>query len=254
MSEGMLSTKPRTTADPDTALLPMPVHVAIIMDGNGRWARQRGLPRVMGHRKGAEAVRATVTACGEMGIDYLTLYAFSSENWKRPADEVEDLMGLLRHYLRSEINRLNKNNVRLRCIGNRARLAQDIVSLITEAEADTAANTGLTLVLALNYGAQAEIVEAARGLAREAAAGALDPDQIDEALFASRLETRDIPDPDIIIRTSGEQRLSNFLLWQAAYAELLFIDDYWPDFSKDKLVEAVNDYRARDRRYGARSG
>ena len=232
----------------------MPAHVAIIMDGNGRWANARGLPRIMGHKKGAEAVRATVTACGELGIDYLTLYAFSSENWKRPMEEVDDLMGLLRHYLRNELNRLNRNNVRLRCIGQRERLAPDIVNLIEDAEARTAANTGLTLVLALNYGGQAEIVDAARQIARRVQQGLLDPALIDETMFATHLQTKDFPDPDIIIRTSGEQRLSNFLLWQAAYAEFLFIDDYWPDFTKDRLLDAVNEYRSRDRRYGARSG
>ena len=250
----MFSAKSRTTADPETALLPMPVHVAIIMDGNGRWAHARGLPRVMGHRKGAEAVRSTVTACGELGISYLTLYAFSSENWKRPMEEVDDLMGLLRHYLRNELNRLNRNNVRLRCIGQRERLAPDIVDLIEDAEGDTAANTGLTLILALNYGGQAEIVDAARQIARNVDKGLLDPELIDETIFASHLQTKDFPDPDIIIRTSGEQRLSNFLLWQAAYAEFLFIDDFWPDFTKDRLLDAVNEYRSRDRRYGARSG
>jgi len=232
----------------------VPQHVAIIMDGNGRWAHARGLPRIMGHKKGAEAVRATVTACGELGIDYLTLYAFSSENWKRPMEEVDDLMGLLRHYLRNELNRLNRNNVRLRCIGQRERLAPDIVNLIEDAEARTAANTGLTLVLALNYGGQAEIVDAARQIARRVQQGLLDPALIDETMFATHLQTKDFPDPDIIIRTSGEQRLSNFLLWQAAYAEFLFIDDYWPDFTKDRLLDAVNEYRSRDRRYGARSG
>jgi len=250
----MFSTKSKSTADTETALLPMPAHVAIIMDGNGRWANARGLPRIMGHKKGAEAVRATVTACGELGIDYLTLYAFSSENWKRPMEEVDDLMGLLRHYLRNELNRLNKNNVRLRCIGQRERLAPDIVNLIEDAEGKTAANTGLTLILALNYGGQAEIVDAARQIARSVREGLLDPDLIDETIFASHLQTKGFPDPDIIIRTSGEQRLSNFLLWQAAYAEFLFIDDYWPDFTKDRLLDAVNEYRSRDRRYGARSG
>ncbi|RMF07483.1 MAG: isoprenyl transferase [Alphaproteobacteria bacterium] len=250
----MLSSNPRTTREPDPALLPIPTHVAIIMDGNGRWARQRGLPRVMGHRKGAEAVRTTVTACGELGIKYLTLYAFSSENWKRPRDEVDDLMGLLRHYLRNELNRLNKNNVRLRCIGRRDRLPRDIVDLIEESEAKTRDNTGLTLILALSYGAHAEIVEAARTIAEKAASGEIRPEDVDEKLFSSHLQTADFPDPDIIIRTSGEQRLSNFLLWQAAYAELLFLDDYWPDFTKEKLLAAIDNYRSRERRYGARSG
>jgi len=208
----------------------------------------------MGHRKGAKAVRTTVTACGELGIKYLTLYAFSSENWKRPRDEVDDLMGLLRHYLRNELNRLNKNNVRLRCIGRRDRLPRDIVDLIEESEAKTRDNTGLTLILALSYGAHAEIVEAARTIAEKAASGEIRPEDVDEKLFSSHLQTADFPDPDIIIRTSGEQRLSNFLLWQAAYAELLFLDDYWPDFTKEKLLAAIDNYRSRERRYGARSG
>lgn len=231
-----------------------PTHVAIIMDGNGRWAKQRRLPRVAGHKKGADAVRECVRACGELGISYLTLYAFSSENWKRSEEEVDDLMGLLRHYLRHEIEALNRNNVRLRCIGGRERLSSDIVELMTHAEERTARNTGLTLILALNYGAQAEIVEAARRLAAKAAAGEIKPEEITEATFAAHLQTADFPDPDIIIRTSGEKRLSNFLLWQAAYAELIFIDDYWPDFTKETLLKALAEFGLRERRYGARLG
>ncbi len=248
----MLFSRPDT--QPDLPAGPLPVHVAIIMDGNGRWARARHLPRAAGHKRGADAVRNVVTACGEFGIPFLTLYAFSSENWKRPMEEIDDLMGLLRHYLRNEVSELNAKNVRLRCIGDRSRLSPDIVQLMTEAEEKTARNTGLTLILALNYGAQAEIVEATRKIAEKVKAGEIEPAAIDEKLFAAHLQTADIPDPDIIIRTSGEQRLSNFLLWQAAYAELVFIDDYWPDFTKQTLTRALAEYGSRDRRYGARSG
>ncbi len=231
-----------------------PRHVAIIMDGNGRWARARGLPRLAGHRRGAEAVRQAVRAAAELGIGYLTLYSFSSENWKRPLDEVNDLMGLLRWYLRSEIAELHAANVRLKVIGNRRRLAPDIVSLIAGAEQQTGANTGLTLVVALSYGAREEIVAAAQALARQAAAGALPPEAIDEAAVEAVLHTAGIPDPDLIIRTSGEQRLSNFLLWQAAYAEFLFVDTLWPDFTKADLEAAVAEFQRRHRRYGALAG
>ncbi len=238
----LVSTSP---ADPKP-----PTHVAIIMDGNGRWASARGLPRSLGHRKGADAVREVVKGCREMGIGYLTLYAFSSENWKRPASEVLDLMDLLRLYIRREIDELDRNGVRIRIIGDRSRLAADIVDLVERAETRTAANRGLTLVIALNYGSQNEIVAACRKLAAEAAAGRLDPAAIDADLFARHLETADIPDPDLVIRTSGEQRLSNFLLWQSAYAELAFIDTLWPDFDRNHLARAVADFQRRERRYG----
>jgi undecaprenyl diphosphate synthase len=228
-----------------------PVHVAIIMDGNGRWAKARGLPRTAGHKRGAEAVRRTVEGAREMGISYLTLYGFSSENWKRPAGEVADLMGLLRLYLRNEVNTLHKNGIRLRVIGDRTRLGPDIVNLIAESEAKTAANTALTLTLALSYGGRQEIVEAARRLAVDVAAGRLAAEQVDEAALASRLFTADVPDPDLMIRTSGEQRISNFLLWQAAYTELVFIDTLWPDFGKPELEAAVRDFQGRERRFGA---
>lgn len=227
-----------------------PVHVAIIMDGNGRWATARGLPRIAGHKRGAEAVRETVRAAGELGISYLTLFGFSSENWKRPAAEVQDLMGLLRLYLRSEIAELNRNGVRFRVVGDRLRLAADTNLLIDEAEATTASNTGLTLTLALSYGGRQDIVQAARRLSVEAAAGRLDPAAIDEELFARHLFTADIPDPDLLIRTSGEMRISNFLLWQCAYAELAFLDVLWPDFTKDHLERALNDFQGRERRWG----
>src|SRR5258708_4753093 len=225
---------------------PPPLHVAIIMDGNGRWARSRGLPRIAGHRRGAEAVRRAVRGAGALGIGYLTLYSFSSENWKRPLDEVNDLMALLRWYLRSEIAELHANNVRLRIIGNRRRLAPDIVSLIQGAEEQTAGNGGLTLVIALSYGAREEIVDAVRLLASRVASGELDPERIDEAVVATALATADIPDPDLIIRTSGEQRLSNFLLWQAAYTELMFVDTLWPDFAEADLERAIAEFRRRD--------
>jgi undecaprenyl diphosphate synthase len=229
-----------------------PRHVAIIMDGNGRWAKKRFLPRALGHREGAEAVRRTVRAASELGIDYLTLYAFSSENWKRPADEIDDLMGLLRLYLRNEVRELNNSHVRIRFIGARDRLSDDVLKLIDDSEKLTAANTGLTLVIALNYGAQAEIVSAVQIIAGQVARGEISTDQIDEALIARHLFTVDIPDPDLIIRTSGEQRLSNFLLWQAAYAELIFIETLWPDFDRAALEHAITDYHNRDRRYGGR--
>jgi len=228
----------------------VPVHVAIIMDGNGRWAKSRGLPRTAGHKRGAESVRAAVNAAGELGISYLTLFGFSSENWKRPLGEVRDLMGLLRLYLRSEVKDLHKNGVRLRVVGDRARLDPDIVKLIEDSEAKTAGNTKLTLVLALSYGGRQEIVEAARRLAEDAVAGRVNPADIDEAAFSRRLFTADIPDPDLLIRTSGEKRISNFLLWQCAYAELVFVDTLWPDFGKEHLEQAVAEYRRRERRYG----
>ena len=232
----------------------LPTHVAIIMDGNGRWAEARGLPRVAGHRRGADAVRTVVEACRDIGIPYLTLYAFSSENWKRPLTEIDDLMGLLRVYLRGELAELHASNVRLRFIGNREALAPDIIGLIEEAETMTAANDSLTLSVALNYGSHSEIVQACRRVAEEVAAGRLGVDEISEATFTRYLETADVPDPDLLIRTSGEQRLSNLLLWQLAYAELVFTDILWPDFSKDELESAVAEFQRRERRYGATNG
>jgi undecaprenyl diphosphate synthase len=231
-----------------------PRHIAIIMDGNGRWAKKRWLPKIAGHRRGAEAVRIAVKACVEFKISYLTLYTFSSENWNRPADEVRDLMGLLRHYLRSELEELDERGVRVRLIGDRAGLASDIIDLMEEAEAKTKGNSGLNLVLAINYGGHAEIVTATRQIAQKVKDGSLDPADINEGLFAQHLHTADIPDPDLIIRTSGEKRLSNFLLWQSAYAELVFIDDLWPDFDKETLRRAISEYHTRDRRFGVTSG
>jgi undecaprenyl diphosphate synthase len=230
---------------------PIPRHVAIIMDGNGRWATQRGLPRTAGHRQGAEAARQVVEAAIDLGIANLTLFSFSSENWKRPRLEVMDLMGLLRRYLQSEIAELHKNGVRLTIIGERARLPDDIQRLVAEGERQTAGNRRLRLIMALSYGARQELVLAARRLAEAVAAGRLAPGEIDEARFAGELFCADLPDPDLVIRTSGEQRLSNFMLWQAAYSELLFVDKLWPDFGKEDLAAAVAEYVQRDRRYGA---
>ncbi|MFA5122216.1 isoprenyl transferase [Zavarzinia sp.] len=241
-----------TEAAIEIGSLPVPRHVAVIMDGNGRWAKARFLPRAIGHQRGSEAVREVTRAAADFGVEYLTLYAFSSENWKRPADEVGDLMGLLRIYLRREIGELDANGVCVRMIGNRGRLPRDVLALVDEAEARTRNNRRMTLTLAISYGGQDEIVMAARALAEDAVAGRIRPEQIDAALFASRLETAGIPDPDLVIRTSGEKRLSNFLLWQAAYAEFIFVDTLWPDFGRQELAAALDEYRARDRRFGAR--
>lgn len=231
-----------------------PVHVAIIMDGNGRWAQSRGLPRAMGHKSGAEAVRRTVEAAGEYGVSYLTLFGFSSENWNRPKQEIGDLMGLLRLYLRSEIAELHSKNVRLLMIGDRSRFEADIIGLIEEAERTTAGNTGLTLVLALSYGGRQEIAAAVRSIARDATEERLDLNSIDENTVCRYLLTADIPDPDLLIRTSGEQRISNFLLWQVAYTEFVFLETLWPDFSKEDLRRAICEFNSRERRYGAAVG
>ena len=229
----------------------IPQHVAIIMDGNGRWAKARGLPRVAGHRRGAESVRNAVEAAGELGVRYLTLFGFSSENWRRPADEVSDLMGLLRHYLRSEIAELHGKGVRVRVIGDRTRLPSDVVALVDGAEETTRANTRLDLVIALSYGGRDELVMAARELAKAAKRGEIDPETIDEAAFARRLYTADIPDPDLLVRTSGEKRISNFLLWQCAYTEFVFLDVLWPDFGRREFEAALAEFGRRERRYGA---
>ena len=229
----------------------VPLHVAIIMDGNGRWAAARGLRRTAGHRRGAEAVKTAAESAVRLGVRYLTLFGFSSENWRRPEWEVSELMGLLRHYLQREIGFLQEHSIRLRVIGNRARLAPDIVRSIESAEQATAHNRRLTLTMALSYGGRAEICQAARRLAEEAVAGRIDPAQIDEAMFTNFLYTHDIPDPDLVIRTSGEQRISNFLLWQVAYAELLFVDTLWPDFSRQSFEQAIREFCRRERRYGA---
>ena len=234
----------------NNALTP-PTHVAIIMDGNGRWASLRGMPRAMGHESGAEAVRRAVEAAGEYGVGYLTLFGFSSENWSRPKQEIGDLMGLLRLYLGSEIVELHQKNVRLLMIGDRSRFASDIIGLIEEAERTTVGNTGLTLILALSYGGRQEIATAIQAIVQDAAASQLDPAEIDENTVRRYLFTADIPDPDLLIRTSGEQRISNFLLWQLAYTEFVFLDTLWPDFSKDDLRRAICEFNSRERRYGA---
>ncbi|MEI7610522.1 MAG: isoprenyl transferase [Rhodospirillaceae bacterium] len=232
----------------------VPAHVAIIMDGNGRWAKARGLPRIAGHRKGAEAVRRTVEAAIQLGIGTVTLFSFSSENWSRPDGEVADLMGLLRYYLRSEIAELHKQGVRLRVIGDRERLSPDINQLIDNGETTTVGNTALTLILALSYGARQEMVGTMRRLAQRVAEGDLRPEEIDEGLVTASLMTAGVPDPDLVIRTSGEQRLSNFLLWQSAYAELVFLDTLWPDFTRADLETAIREFNRRERRYGASVG
>lgn len=231
---------------------PVPRHVAIIMDGNRRWAEARGLPVALGHRAGAEAVRRTLRAAGEAGIGWVTLFAFSSENWARPPEEVTALTGLLRYYLRSEVAALAKEGVRLRVIGEHERFGPELSRTVEAAEEATAGNTKLNLTIALSYGARAEITAAAKAIARAAKAGTLDPETLDEAAFARFLFTDGIPDPDLILRTSGEKRISNFLLWQAAYAEFVFMDVLWPDFDAAHLDQAIAEFGRRERRYGAR--
>lgn len=239
---------------PEPAAGALPVHVAIIMDGNRRWARARGLPPVAGHRQGAQAVRRAVEAAVRRGVRYLTLYAFSSENWRRPIGEIGELMKLLRFYLRREVDALDENQVRLRVIGERSRLDPGIVELIAKAEERTARNRRMDLVIALDYGGRQEIVRAARVIAEAVREQQLDPAAIDERLFASALYAADMPDPDLLIRTSGEQRISNFLLWQLAYTELVFLPIGWPDFSEEHLASALAEFARRERRYGARAG
>ncbi|VVT03410.1 undecaprenyl pyrophosphate synthase [Sphingomonas sp. EC-HK361] len=228
----------------------LPRHVAIIMDGNGRWAKRRHLPRVAGHRAGVEAVRKVSRAARALGIEALTLYAFSSENWRRPEEEVGDLMGLLRLFIRSDLAELVRENVRLRVIGDYRRFPHDVVALIDDAIARTSGNSGPILAIALNYGAQAELVEATRRIAARVAAGETDATVIDAAMIEAELETRALPPLDLLIRTSGEHRLSNFLLWQAAYAELLFVDTLWPDFDAEAFGVAIEDFGRRQRRFG----
>ena len=231
-------------------LVAVPRHVAIIMDGNGRWAKQRGLPRVAGHKQGVEAVRRTVRAASELGIEALTLYAFSTENWRRPEDEVSDLLGLLRFFISRELEALHKAGVRILILGDLCRFPADIVADIKHAIERTAGNSKMMLAIALGYGARAEIVHAARTLAAKAVAGEIMPDEIDEAKFDAALYTHDMPPLDLLIRTSGEVRLSNFLLWQAAYAEMIFLDQFWPDFSHETLAQCLDEYARRERRYG----
>jgi undecaprenyl diphosphate synthase len=239
-------------ATPKAAAHPVPAHVAIIMDGNGRWAKSRGLPRIAGHREGSRAVRRVVEAAIKAGVSWLTIYAFSSENWRRPAGEILDLTGLLRRYLRSEIAELKQSGVRLRFIGDRCRFDADIQADLAAAERDTAANSRLNLTIALSYGARAEIAAAARAALEAVRDGHLDAGDLSEEMFAGFLATAGMPDPDLIIRTSGEQRLSNFLLWQAAYAELVFLDVLWPDFDQAQFDTALKEFARRERRFGAR--
>jgi undecaprenyl diphosphate synthase len=237
---------------PQSAIAPFqaPRHVAIIMDGNGRWAAARGLPRAEGHRRGVEALRRTIRAAGEIGIAFVTIFSFSAENWSRPASEVRELMGLLRRFIRNDLAELHHSNVRVRIIGERQSLDPEIERLLVEAEELTKNNDGLTLVVAFNYGARQEIARAAQRVAEEVAKGNLDPAAVTVETIGRFLDASDVPDPDLIIRTSGEQRLSNFLLWQAAYSELVFVPIYWPDFDRAALETAIGEYQQRERRFG----
>jgi undecaprenyl diphosphate synthase len=233
---------------------PYPKHIAIIMDGNGRWAAQRGLPRTEGHRRGVESTRECVRAATELGVSYLTLYSFSSENWKRPPMEVTYLMGLLRRFIRRDLAELHQSNVKVRVIGSEEGVPPDLVAMFREAVALTGANTGLQLIIAFNYGARDEIVRAARRLAERVKLGEIDSDAITQDMMAEHFDTAGIPDPDLLIRTSGEQRISNFLLWQCAYTEFLFVDNFWPDFTRQTLETAIASYQQRDRRFGGLAG
>jgi undecaprenyl diphosphate synthase len=242
-----VSATPHLSAEAKASL---PQHVAVIMDGNGRWARQRHLPRIEGHRQGAESARAIIRAAGELGINYLTLYAFSAENWNRPKDEVDALMKYLVHYLKTETPELNKNNVKLEVIGQIYRLPENVQEHLKKSIATLSKNNGLTLVMALSYGSRIEIVEAVRKIAEKAKQGKLDPADINEKVISENLWTRNIPDPDLLIRTSGEMRVSNFLLWQISYTELVVTQTLWPDFRKPQFYEALEEYTRRHRRFG----
>jgi len=243
--------RPGTSPDPSHAggAPPAPQHVAIIMDGNGRWAKAKGLPRTAGHERGVEALRRTVEAAGELGIQYLTVFSFSTENWRRPADEVNVLFGLLKAYVQRDLARLKNDGVRIRVIGQREGLPADIASLVDRAEAETAGNSRFFLTIAFNYGSRNEILRAAQAYAASIA-GKAEAEPLSEAAFSRFLDTRELPDPDLVIRTSGEYRISNFLLWQAAYAELLFVDVLWPDFNREHLESAISRYHERERRFG----
>ena len=243
----MDTNRENTESLPDSGL---PNHLAIIMDGNGRWAEQRGLARTAGHRQGVETVRKIVRAAGELGIRYLTLYSFSSENWNRPEAEVSELFSLLRMFIRRDLAELHENNVRVRVIGQRERLPEDIVSLLAEAEQLTINNSGQTLIVAFNYGSRLEIVSAVKRISKSVANGDLDIEEIDDACISGHLDTAGIPDPDLLIRTSGEMRLSNFLLWQLAYSELVFVNCLWPEFTKQDLEKAIEIYQSRTRKFG----
>ncbi len=241
---------PAVESSPEPAKLQ---HVAVIMDGNGRWANRRGLPRTLGHREGVEAVRRTVRAAIEFDVPYLTIYSFSSENWNRPRDEIDYLMGLMKRFIRRDLAELHEQNVRIRTIGERDLVDPELLMLIDEARDLTRDNDRLTLTIAFNYGGRNEIARAAARLAREAVEGRLDPGQIDTDRFAHALDTEGLPDPDLLIRTSGEMRLSNFLLWQCAYAEFVFLDVLWPDFNREHFEQAITQYGGRERRYGGLS-
>jgi undecaprenyl diphosphate synthase len=242
-----MSSAPHLSAEAKASL---PKHVAIIMDGNGRWAKQRGLPRIEGHRQGAESARTIIRASGELGIKYLTLYAFSVENWNRPKDEVDALMKYLIHYLKTETPELNKNNVRLEVIGQIWRLPENVQEHLRKSIQTLSKNNGLTLIMALSYGSRTEIVDAVRRIAEEAKKGKLEPADINEDVISQHLWTRNFPDPDLLIRTSGEMRVSNFLLWQISYSELVITPTLWPDFRKSQLFEALEEYARRHRRFG----
>jgi len=242
-----VSSTPQLSAE---AKANLPTHVAIIMDGNGRWAKKRGLPRIQGHRKGADSVREVVRGAGEIGIKYLTLYAFSVENWNRPKSEVDTLMKYLLRFLKKEINELNKNNVRLQAIGQIYRLPENVQEQLKKTIAATSKNNGLTLTLALSYGGRTEIIEAVRHIGKEIAEGKLDPEEINEQVISRHLYTHGMPDPDLLIRTSGEMRVSNFLLWQISYAEFVITDTLWPEFGKAEFFKALEEYTSRHRRYG----
>lgn len=242
-------TSTKAPGSPATA----PRHIAIIMDGNGRWAQSRGLPRVEGHRRGVEALRRTVDAASAMGVQFLTVYSFSIENWRRPAAEVSDLMGLIKFFIRRDLAELHRNGVRIRVIGTPDDVPSDVGALLDEAQETTRNNRGLNLVIAFNYGSRQEIVQAARRIAEAVAAGTMRPEDVTESAFVKRLYTADIPDPDLIIRTSGELRLSNFLLWQSAYSEFVFTPVLWPDFGAADLQSAIDVFRHRERRYGGLS-
>ena len=232
---------------------PVARHVAIIMDGNGRWAAERGLPRIEGHRQGVETVRQVVETAAELGITHLTLFSFSSENWSRPKQEIYDLFGLLRRFVRRDLAELHKNNVKIRVIGSRVGLEDDILRMLDDAVALTKDNTALNLTIAFNYGARDEIARATKRIAEDVKAGRIAPEKITQDRFAAYLDTADLPDPDLLIRTSGEHRLSNFLLWQLAYAEFVFVDAYWPDFTKEVFESAIAEYQRRRRRFGGTS-
>lgn len=238
---------PKTLLDPSK---PVPRHVAIIMDGNGRWASRRGLPRAAGHRQGVEAVRRAVRAAADLGVEYLTVYSFSAENWSRPQEEVSFLLDLLRRFIRTDVADLHKAGIRISVIGDRTGLDSALVKMITEAETLTAGNGKLKLIVAFNYGSRQEITRVAQTIARKVADGKINPDDITQAVFANHLDTAGAPDPDLLIRTGGEQRLSNYLLWQCAYTEFVFLPQYWPDFDAETLVAAIAEFHSRDRRFG----